>query len=129
MSLKALAEAVLVRNSQRNPRATNTQTARNFDHVLADEKLRDVALAADGIIWAEVESPEATQCREARRERALAMLADDPALKNAYLVEPYAYPSAASVFIADRDKSFEVLIPRKWFDPCAVAELVRTWLC
>lgn len=81
-----------------------------------------------GILWAETESPEAIQSREARRERMLTMLADNPALHRAYLVEPDAYPSAASVFIADRDKNFEVLIPRKWFDSFAVAELVRSWV-
>jgi hypothetical protein len=82
----------------------------------------------DGIIWAEIEAPAAVCSREERRESVLAMLTNDPNLQRAYLVEPDAYPSAASVFIADRDKSFEVLIPRRWFDPFAVAELVRTWV-
>jgi hypothetical protein len=91
------------------------------------EDLR-AAQADDGIIWAETERKEAVQSCESRRKRVLAMLTNDPNLERAYLVEPDAYPSAASVFIADRDKSFEVLIPRRWFDPFAVAELVRTWV-
>lgn len=128
MSLKALAEVVLARNTQRNPRATDTEKTRNFDPTFDDEKLHDFAQADDGIIWAETERGEAVQNRESRRERVLAMLTDNPNLQRAYLVEPDAYPSAASVFIADRDKSFELLIPRKWFDPFAAAELVRTWV-
>lgn len=126
MSLKALAEAVLVRNSQCNPRATETEETRNFSTDFDGEKLRDISQDDDGILWAEIEQPEAVQSRETRRERVLAMLAKNPNLQHAYFVEPHAYPSAASVFIADRNKSFELLIPRKWFDPFAVAELVRS---
>ena len=128
MSLKALADAVLTRNEQRNPCATDTEKARNFDSVFCDEKLRDIAQAGYGIIWLETETAVAIEARETRRERVLAMLATNPSLQRTYLVEPHAYPSAASIFIADRGMSFEVLIPRKWFDPFAVAELVRAWV-
>ena len=40
MSLKALADRVIARNSQRNQRATDTGKERNFDPVFDDEKLR-----------------------------------------------------------------------------------------
>ncbi len=128
MSLKVLADKIIARNSTRNNRATGTEGVRNFTPVFDDEKLRDIAQTDDGIIWSETEISEAIESRESRRARVLTILATNPNLRRAYLVEPDAYPSAASVFIADQDKSFELLIPRKWFDPFAMAELVRTWV-
>lgn len=62
---------------------------------------------------------------ERRRERVLAMLADNPMLRLAVVADPDSNPAAVLVAVAIRDVgSCEVSIPRANWEPLAFLELV-----
>lgn len=80
MGLKALADRVIARNSQRNQRATDTGKVRNFDPFSDNEKLRGLETAETVWRLTEAELPKAV--REAYEERA-AILEYDGGLSQA----------------------------------------------
>ena len=61
---------------------------------------------------------------EARRQRVLAMLADNPALRLAVVCDGAGDPVPVAVAIRDKG-SVEILIPAARFDPFALLELVE----
>ena len=61
---------------------------------------------------------------EARRQRVLAMLADNPALRLAVVCDGAGEPVPVAVAIRDKG-SVEILIPAARFDPFALLELVE----
>ena len=61
---------------------------------------------------------------EARRQRVLTMLADNPALRLAAVCDGAGDPVPVAVAIRDKG-SVEVLIPAARFDPFALLELVE----
>jgi len=61
---------------------------------------------------------------EARRQRVLTMLADDPALRLAVVCDGAGDPVPVAVAIRDKG-SVEILIPAARFDPFALLELVE----
>ena len=61
---------------------------------------------------------------EARRQRVLAMLADNPALRLAVVCDGAGDPVPVAVAIRDKG-SIEILIPAARFDPFALLELVE----
>ena len=61
---------------------------------------------------------------EARRQRVLAMLADNPALRLAVVCDGAGDPVPVAVAIRDKE-SVEILIPAARFDPFALLELVE----
>jgi len=61
---------------------------------------------------------------EARRQRVLAMLADNPALRLAVVCDGAGDPVPVAVAIRDKGAA-EILIPAARFDPFALLELVE----
>ena len=61
---------------------------------------------------------------EARRQRVLTMLADNPALRLAVVCDGAGDPVPVAVAIRDKG-SVEILIPAARFDPFALLELVE----
>ncbi len=61
---------------------------------------------------------------EARRQRVLKMLADNPALRLAVVCDGAGDPVPVAVAIRDKG-SVEILIPAARFDPFALLELVE----
>ena len=67
--------------------------------------------------------PQADPAAEARRQRAIAMLTANPALRLAVVCDGEGDPVPVAVAIRDKG-TCEVLIPASRFDPFALLELV-----
>ena len=72
----------------------------------------------------EVKAATPDPATEARRQRVLAMLADNPALRLAVVCDGAGDPVPVAVAIRDKG-SVEILIPAARFDPFALLELVE----
>ena len=83
------------------------------------ELLDELRAASDG---AYVALPD--PATEARRQRVLTMLADNPALRLAVFCDGAGDPVPVAVAIRDKG-SVEILIPAARFDPFALLELVE----
>ena len=82
------------------------------------------AAAVARIAIANPEVAPSDPATEARRQRVLAMLADNPALRLAVVCDGAGDPVPVAVAIRDKG-SVEILIPAARFDPFALLELVE----
>ncbi|MBL8499650.1 MAG: hypothetical protein JNL77_03540 [Nitrosomonas sp.] len=64
--------------------------------------------------------------REQRREKVLRMLAENPGTQRAFVTDTESDPDNVIITLAIRDQaSFEMLIPRRKYDPFMLLELIE----
>ena len=78
----------------------------------------------DDTVGESISEPIPDPATEARRQRVLTMLADNPALRLAVVCDGAGDPVPVAVAIRDKG-SVEILIPAARFDPFALLELVE----
>jgi hypothetical protein len=125
-TLKALADAVLARNKARNGTATEREKSRNL---MPDQQDRELHLPRTHCT---VLKPPIDPAAEARRQCVLAMLADQPGVRYAVLMDTEADHEAVILALAIRRAlpdggtvTCELTIPRAKYDPFLLLQLIE----
>ena len=114
--------ADLIRNGPVAAANANPANPANAGLVRSESLAKLAPLALANTPEAKADTPD--PATETRRQRVLAMLADNPALRLAVVCDGAGDPVPVAVAIRDKG-TIEILIPAARFDPFALLELVE----